>query len=156
MSEARLGNKQSIIYIAIGAVGLFLVYFFQEYLDFHSVLFRFAPPQRLDYSASYVDVDVFPFVFNKAGRYVLNDLFSISLIYGIFREKKYARFAFVVMMFGMVVLLPAYLYIYLAQPAGFTSMLSHLHRVVMNPVLMMLLIPAFFAQRRSGRLANDN
>ncbi|MDZ7846825.1 MAG: hypothetical protein U5L96_08670 [Owenweeksia sp.] len=55
------------------------------------------------------------------------------------------------MFFGLFVLLPIYLYLYLQQPAGFSSMLSHLHRVVMNPVLMMLLIPAFAAQRRGAK-----
>ena len=148
MSEStHLSKTQRALFIAGGAAGLFLVYFFQEYLDFHSLLFEFSVPERLNYTSEYREIEVFPFVVNKAGRYILNDLFSIALIYGIFAKKKYARFAFVVMMFGLFVLLPIYLYLYLAQPAGLSSMLSHLHRVVMNPVLMMLLIPAFLAQQ---------
>lgn len=136
------------LFLLGGALGLFLVYFFQDYLDFYSVLFRWEMPHRLDYTASYTDIRAFPFVINKALRYLCNDLFSIAIIYGIFYEKKYARFAFLVMLFGLLVLLPIYLFIYLRQPVGFSSMLSHLHRVVMNPVLMMLLIPAFFYQKR--------
>ncbi len=136
-------------YIALGLLGLFLVYLFQDYLDFHSILFKAKLPQKLDYATSYADTETFPFVVNKVGRYLFNDLFSISIIYGIFGEKKYARFAMYVMFFGLLVLLPIYLWLYLAQPAGFSSMISHLHRVVMNPVLMMLLIPAFFFQRKS-------
>lgn len=136
-------------YITLGMAGLFLVYLFQDYLDFHSILFKAKFPQKLDYAASYSDTETFPFVVNKVGRYLFNDMFSISIIYGIFGEKKYARFAMYVMFFGLLVLLPIYLWLYLAQPAGFSSMISHLHRVVMNPVLMMLLIPAFFFQRKS-------
>lgn len=149
MKNTTLNTGTRIFYIALGALGLFFVYFFQEYLDFHSVLFEFSLPERLNYGVSYIETDTFPFVVNKAGRYLLNDLFSISLIYGIFGERKYARFAFLVMVFGLLVLLPIYLVLYLSQPPGFTSMISHLHRVVMNPVLMMLLIPAFYFQRRS-------
>lgn len=136
-------------YIMLGLFGLFLVYLFQDFLDFHSMLFKARLPQKLDYATSYADTETFPFVVNKVGRYFFNDLFSISIIYGIFGEKKYARFAMYVMFFGLLVLLPIYLWLYLSQPAGFSSMISHLHRVVMNPVLMMLLIPAFFFQRKS-------
>lgn len=138
-----------LFYLALGMLGLFCIYLFQDFLDFHSVLFQGRPPQRLEYATSYADTEAFPFVVNKVGRYLCNDLFSIAIIYGIFGEKKYARFAMYVMFFGLLVLLPIYLWLYLAQPAGFSSMISHLHRVVMNPVLMMLLIPAFFFQRKS-------
>lgn len=130
---------------------MFLVYFFQDYLDFYSVLVEFKAPGKLDYSVSFTEVEPVAFTLNKAGRYLLNDLFSIAIIYGIFGERKYARFAVYVMFFGLFVLVPIYLYLYLQQPAGFSSMLSHLHRIVMNPVLMMLLIPAFAAQRQAEK-----
>jgi len=134
-------------YIAGGCLGLFLVYFFQDYLNFHS-LFTSGQIERLNYHLSFTEVNTWEFAINKAGRYLLNDVFSIAIIYGVFDKKKYARFAFYLMLFGLFVLLPIYLVLYLSQPEGFSSMLSHLHRVVMNPVLMMLLIPAFYYQER--------
>ncbi|MDZ7846826.1 MAG: hypothetical protein U5L96_08675 [Owenweeksia sp.] len=66
---------KSILYIAGGATGLFLVYFFQDYLDFYSLIFEFSPPERLGYGIAFTEVDTLPFVVNKAGRYLLNDLF---------------------------------------------------------------------------------
>ena len=140
-------SLQRWLYILGGGIGLGLVYLFQSYLDFYSVLFEFSTPKVLDY-ANYGHIDAPSFIVNKAFRYLLNDLFSIAIIYGIFYEKKYARFAMYVMFFGLLVLLPVYLVLFLMQPEGFSSMLSHLHRIVMNPVLMMLLIPAFFYQRK--------
>jgi len=137
-----------ILFILVGAIGLFLVYFFQHYLDFHSVLFKGEWPQELNYSSDFKQVESIPFIVNKLGRYLLNDLFTIAIIYGLFYEKKYLRFAFLVLLFGLIVLLPSYLFLYLAKPVGFSSLLSHLHRIVLNPVLMMLLIPAYFYQRR--------
>ncbi len=148
-------TARRIFFILLGAAGLFWVYLFQDYLDFYSVFFQWEMPKFLDYNTSnFKNIETFSFIVNKAGRYLLNDLFSISIIYGIFYEKKYARFAFLVMIFGLLVLLPIYIFIYLKQPEGFSSMLSHLHRVVMNPVLMMLLIPAFFYQKRTGAKSN--
>jgi exosortase F-associated protein len=132
----------------LGAGGLFLVYFFQNYLDFYSVFVQFKAPQPLNYTSDFVPVESGPFIVNKVGRYILNDLFAMSLVYGLFYNRKYLRFAFWVLLFGLVVLVPAYLSLYLLAPAGFSSMLTHLHRLVMNPVLMMLLIPAFFYQQQ--------
>jgi len=131
----------------LGALGLFGTYLFQNYLDFHSVVFELSAPEALNYTADYQPKESFPFVVNKVFRYLCNDLFAMALIYGLFYEKKYLRFAFAVLLFGLVVLLPLYLFIFLQQPPGFTSMLTHLHRIVFNPVLMMLLIPAFFYQK---------
>ncbi len=139
-------SGQRWFYLWVGAAGLFLVYFFQNYLDFYSLL-QLKAPRELNYQASFQEVEYSPFILNKALRYLCNDLFSIALIFAIFGERKYVRFAVWVMLFGLLVLLPIYLLLYLSQPEGFSSMLSHLHRVVMNPVLMLLLIPAFFAQR---------
>ena len=139
-----------LLFLGGGVLGLILVYIFQHYLDFYSVLFEFSAPHYIDYT-TFHNVQPFPFIVNKVFRYLLNDLFSIAIIYGIFYEAKYARFAVYVMFFGLLVLLPLYITIFLSKPEGFSSMLSHLHRVVMNPVLMMLLIPAFFYQRKHER-----
>ena len=84
-------------------------------------------------------------------RYLLNDLFAISIIHGLFRDKSITRFSFLVMGFGLVVLLPLYFFLYLSDVPGYNSMISHLHRLVLNPVLIMLLIPALWHQRRSER-----
>ncbi len=136
-----------LLFIGGGAIGLAFIYLFQLRMDFYSVLFQFSAPQVVDY-INMEDIPPVPFVVNKVLRYLLNDLFSIAIIYGLFYEKKYARFAMYVMFFGLFVLVPAYIILFLSQPEGFSSMLSHLHRVVMNPVLMMLLVPAFFYQRK--------
>lgn len=144
-------TARRIFMILLGASGLFLVYLFQDYLDFYSVIFRFSKPEYINYPLSGENVATFPFIVNNALRYLFNDLFSIAIIFGIFGNKRYVRFAVLVMFAGLFGLLPIYLVLYLNQPYGFSSMLTHLHRVVMNPVLMMLLIPAFFYQRHKGQ-----
>ncbi len=140
-------NTKRLLFIGGGMLGLVLVYLFQSRLDFYTLFTEFKIPDPIDYGRM-ENVPSVPFAVNKVLRYLLNDLFSISIIYGLFYEKKYARFAMYVMFFGLFVLVPAYIILFLSQPEGFSSMLSHLHRVVMNPVLMMLLVPAFFYQRK--------
>ncbi|HBF20161.1 MAG: exosortase F system-associated protein [Owenweeksia sp.] len=143
-------------YLLLGGVGLILVYVFQAYLDAYSIFFQFKPPEVLNYSSDYKDVDPFSYSVNKLVRYLLNDLFAIAIIYGLFGERIYVRFAFYVMLFGLVVLLPLYLWLFFQHPDGYSSMLSHLHRVVLNPVLMMLLIPAFYYQKTQGGKTDIN
>lgn len=149
----RLRPWKRWFYIGTGALGLALVYLFHPYLNLYA-LCSSEPFTLLNYTADYHGVDPLAFTVNKAFRYLLNDLFALMLVYGLFYEKRFLRFSFYVLLFGLVVLMPTYLLLYLSQPEGFTSMISHLHRVVFNPVLMMLLIPAFFFQvqqeRRSG------
>jgi exosortase F-associated protein len=151
LSRIKAFGFSRILFLLIGALGLFLVYFFQHYLDFNTLILKGELPQELNYSANFTDVETVPFVVNKVGRYLLNDLFTIAIVYGLFYEGKYLRFAFAVLLFGLVFLLPTYLILYLSKPAGFSSLLSHLHRIVLNPVLMMLLIPSFFYQRKISK-----
>tara|TARA_Y100001934_G_C12317515_1_gene758302 strand:- start:457 stop:927 length:471 start_codon:yes stop_codon:yes gene_type:complete len=147
MLKQILRNPKRILLLLIGCLGLFLVYFFQHYLDFYHLL-QGKPPQELNYSSDFIEVDPWVFSVNKVIRYLLNDLFAMALISALFPEGRYLRFALFVLMFGLFILVPIYLGLYLAQPTGFSSLIGHLHRLVMNPVLMMLLIPAFFYQKR--------
>lgn len=134
------------IFILLGALGLFLTYLFQQYLNVFALLSS-ASFETIHYTSDYRPLKPLPFIVNKASRYLLNDGFAMLLVYGLFYQKIYLRFAFYVFLFGLVVLMPLYLVLYLSAPEGFTSMLGHLHRLIFNPVLMMLLIPAFYYQR---------
>lgn len=147
-----LRTKRSWAHIFVGAAGLVLVYVFQDYLNLYNALFGDGhwkmPYIGTDYLAAGQE---WPFVVNKIFRYLLNDLFSIAIIHGFFLKKSYTRFAFVLMAFGLLFLLPLYFYFYLSAIPGLSSMVSHLHRVVLNPVLMMLLIPALWYQEQQQK-----
>ncbi len=143
-------GKPKYLYIVLAGLGLVLVYVLQHYLDFYSLL-QFKSPEYLEYHTDYANHNFWQFTVNKVGRYLLNDGLSILLIYGIFGRMDYVKFSVYVLLFGLFILLPIYIGIYFAQIEGMSSMVSHLHRVVMNPVLMMLLIPAFYLQSRTER-----
>lgn len=145
--QQLLRNPRRISLLITGGLGLFCVYFFQHYLDFYC-LFQLKAPRELAYTSDFVVVNPWSFSLNKVFRYLLNDLFAMAIIGALFPDRNYVRFAFAVLLFGLLVLVPSYIALYLAQPVGFSSLVGHLHRLVMNPILMMLLIPAFFYQRK--------
>jgi exosortase F-associated protein len=90
------------------------------------------------------------FVFNKTTRLILNDLACFGLIFAIFQKKKYLRLAFYVFLFEIIVILPAYFIIKLSLEGDSeisSPLLSQIHRMIINPTLMILLIIGFFYQR---------
>lgn len=93
------------------------------------------------------------FVLNKLMRFLLNDFVTIGLIQLLFQKLAYTKFAFGVMVFSLLVLLPLFfLANALSWPSTFVSML---HRLTMNPVLLMLLIPAFYFQvKKDGEVGS--
>ena len=90
------------------------------------------------------------FAVNKSLRFLLNDLFTLLIIFALFHQRSYMLFALYVQLFGMLLLLPGYLWIKYQFGDTYRSLDAHLHRVVMNPVLLMLLIPAFYLQKHHG------
>lgn len=143
-------SVQRVILLGLGVFGLLALYLFQQYLDFYQLL-RGEALRELYYSTDFKTVNPRAFCLNKVGRYVLNDLFTMAIIAALFPQGRYFRFALMVLIFGLVVLLPSYLILYLAQPSGFSSLIAHLHRLVMNPVLLLLLIPAFYYQQKLNK-----
>lgn len=88
------------------------------------------------------------FVFNRSVRFVLNDGLAVLLIYALFQERKYVVFSLWVQLFGFVFVLMPYFLIKFNFPSYNGPMISFLHRLVLNPTLLLLLIPAFYYQRR--------
>lgn len=133
--------------LGLAVMGWAAVYILQEF-DF--TRFAFRPGQ---YQEGFIAAgEEWRFVVNKSLRFLFNDLFSLLFIYALFNKKNYTRFALVVMAFGLFILLPLYLVLAIYyREAGF-HLLIFLHRITMNPWLMLLLVPAFLyqAQRKDA------
>ena len=111
--------------------------------------------QRIDV-AGYLGVEDFmhKFLINRTFRFLLNDAFAIGLIYALFHERKYVVFSLYVQLFGMLFFLFPYFVLKFYWPHYNGPLISFLHRLILNPTLLMLLIPAFYYQRK--RLKSDN
>ncbi len=96
------------------------------------------------------------FLVNRTIRFLLNDIFTIALIYTLFRERKYVVFAIWVQLTGTVFLLIPYFILKVQFPSYNGPLISFLHRLILNPTLLMLLIPAFYFQRRNSRQPSRN
>ena len=92
------------------------------------------------------------FVVRKIFRVLLNDTFMLLFIQGLFRDQSVTRLALYIQLVDTLVLLPVYLIIKLTYEGDAElsmPLLSQLHRLIVNPTLMVLLIPAVYYQRKT-------
>jgi len=90
------------------------------------------------------------FVINRTARLVLNDFACMLIIFALFKDPKYLKVAFWVFLIELFVLLPVYFSIKLALEGDSeisSPLLSQVHRLIVNPMLMILLMVGFFYQR---------
>jgi exosortase F-associated protein len=90
------------------------------------------------------------FILNKTLRLVLNDFACMILIFALFSTRKYVRAAFYLFLLELLVLLPIYFLLKLTLEGDSelsSPLLSHIHRLIVNPLLMFLLIAGFIYQR---------
>lgn len=91
------------------------------------------------------------FIVNRITRLIINDLLCMGLIYGIFANGSYLRLAFYLFLVELLLVLPVYLVLKLTWEGTSeisSPLLSPIHRMIVNPLLMLLLIVALFYQQR--------
>jgi exosortase F-associated protein len=106
--------------------------------------------QRFD-TATYfnlADAPIHKFIINRTMRFFLNDIFAIGLIYALFPEKKYVIFSIYVQVVGIFLFLIPYFILKIYWPSYNGPLINFLHRLILNPILLLLLIPAFYYQQR--------
>lgn len=125
----------------VAVVMLLLVYVFQQF-NYTGFLFQIISMDQLNPNTT--------FALNRTIRLIINDSLSMLLIYALFQKKAYLKLSGLIFLFELMVLLPVYLWVklYLEGPSEISSpLLSPIHRMIVNPLLMIVLIAAFYYQR---------
>ena len=120
--------------VAFAMIALFLIYLFQG----------------LNYVQGFNLSPNSTFVANRTIRLILNDSLCMVLIAALFQKRSYLRLAGIIFMIELLIILPAYLLIKLSLegPSEISSpLLSPIHRMIVNPLLMIILIGAFYYQK---------
>ena len=136
-AKPRLNNSARIL-IAFAGVFLLAVSYLYQYSDVLHIATggKFSPEAH--------------FTVNRIIRILLNDAGMIAIIFSIFVERDILKLALYVQAVDLFVLLPLYLAIKLPTE-GVSELsspfLSQFHRLIVNPILMILLIPAVHYQR---------
>lgn len=89
------------------------------------------------------------FYFNRTIRFLVNDGLTILLIWALFGKRRYVLFSIWVQVFGFFIFLLPYFALKSFYPSYNGPLLSFIHRLILNPTLLLLLIPAFYYQERT-------
>ena len=89
------------------------------------------------------------FIINKSVRFMVNDLACLSLIVAIFNKPSYLRVSAWIFLAELLVLLPLYFIVKLSLEGDSeisSPLLSQWHRMIVNPLLMIVLMIGFLYQ----------
>lgn len=87
------------------------------------------------------------YLLHVVGRYVLNSLLSLLALWALFQNKDYLKFSGLLMLGLLVLLLPALVLLIKSSEPGSYMALFYVRRFLMQPLLVLLLIPAFYFQK---------
>jgi exosortase F-associated protein len=132
----------------IGALVILVAVYLQQRFNYAELL-NYILPQALEISQGSA-----AFIVNKTIRLILNDLACLMLIIALFPGKIYMKAALYLFLIELIILLPVYFIIKLnlEGPSEISSpLLSQIHRLIVNPLLMFLLMIGFLYQRLSRK-----
>ena len=146
--QNRFNRYQKILGLLIIVVGLVLVRVFEKRLFddpylafFHSDSFGNQLP----------DCNGFLLGLGYFFRYGLNTILSLAAIYVIFEDLKLLKFASIMYLAFFAILMILLFSIRALDESSLNMILFYVRRFVIQPVLLLLFVPAFFYQKKMSR-----
>lgn len=81
-------------------------------------------------------------------RYFLNSFFSILILYFLFKDLSLVKFATLLYIVLFVILIGGFFFVLLILDAKFNFLLFYLRRFLIQPLFILLFIPAFYLQKK--------
>ena len=112
----------------------------------------FYDPYLIFFKNDYLYIDsprreVAKLVFFTSLRYGLNTLFSLGILYVVFRDKGIIKFSLVLYALAYLVLLSAFLYFVIKPRQEDYYLFFNVRRFLIQPVFLILFLPAFYYYR---------
>lgn len=95
------------------------------------------------------EFDVFRLILNLVFRYGLNMLISLGLIYVIFKDWMMIQFSFFLYLIAFFVLVITFFLVINFYGAENNFLLFYVRRFLIQPIFVLLFIPAFYFQKRN-------
>lgn len=95
------------------------------------------------------EFDTFCLIFSLLFRYGLNMIISLLLIYVLFKDKVMIQFSLILYLIAFVVLMIALFLTIKIYGAHNNFLLFYIRRFLIQPIFVLLFIPAFYFQKRN-------
>ncbi|HBK83888.1 MAG TPA: exosortase F system-associated protein [Flavobacterium sp.] len=137
-------NKtQRYVGVFVAIVAIVLVRFFESKLFYDPFLQFF----KIDYQNKPLpNIDVLKLTVHLFFRFSLNTFFSLAIIYFLFLNKMFVKIAFTLFVIVFVVMISSIWFLLLYNEEPNYLYLFYTRRFLIQPILVLLLIPAFYFQ----------
>lgn len=133
----------ALLFIALAAIRFFEQELFSDELSvFFASGFSYAEPPVFD---------IFNEITQITLRFLLNSLISLAIIFLLFRSQKTLKFAALLYVINYIVLAPVLIYFLMNLSQGEYFYLFYTRRFLVQPVLIIILIPAFYYQEMMSK-----
>ncbi|OAB79793.1 exosortase F system-associated membrane protein [Cochleicola gelatinilyticus] len=130
-------------FLALLGFGFLVIRMFEESLFYDPLLAFF----RSDYSQqSLPDMNTFKLIANIGFRFFLNTVLSLAVLFVLFQKKGILLFSVVMYILFFGVLLLLFLFFLFTSETGEYMALFYIRRFLIQPILLLLLVPAFYFQ----------
>jgi exosortase F-associated protein len=144
MLKEILKNKMRVFWLILSLLGLICVRAFEDQLFYDPFLQFF----KDDYQNKPLPVfDTTKLFFGLFFRYVLNTLFSIAIIYLVFKQLQLVKFSAILFgILGVVLMVLFFGLLHFFNQPDYL-ILFYLRRFLIQPLFLVLFIPAFYYQQ---------
>lgn len=138
-----------ILGIIVFASLLVLIRFFEETLFYDPLLEFF----KMDYKTLPLPkMDIYPLLTSVVFRFLMNTILSLAILWFVFRDKEIIKFSVVLYSFLFILLFTAFIFIVFTSEGTSSHMvLFYVRRFLMQPLFLLLLLPAFYFQKYKSR-----
>jgi exosortase F-associated protein len=147
MLQEILNNKVKIVQMFFLAAALVCIRAFEDQLFYDPFLYYFKEEKVLPYP----EVNSIKLYLNLFFRYFLNTIFSLFLLYVIFKDKALVQFSAILYgLFFILLLIAFYLYLNFFDESH-KMILFYIRRFLIQPVFILLFIPGFYFQSQTQK-----
>lgn len=146
MFKQGLNNKVRGVVLVLSIVGLVLIRAFEDTLFYDPFLVFF----KSDFKNSPLPIfETIPLLIGLIFRYSLNTILSLAILYSVFQQKQILWFSTQLYVLVLIVLLLVFFgVVFLLDPPNY-MVLFYVRRFLIQPILLLLFVPAFYLQYRS-------
>lgn len=144
--EKLLKNKRQILLIISSISALVFIRLFEDQLFYDPFLQFFKQDYKNKTLPNFEGVKLFLGILL---RYSLNTIFSLAILYLLFKQKELVRFAMILYVVFFIGLLFAFFgLLYFSKQPDYL-ILFYIRRFIIQPLFLVLFIPAFYYQKLS-------
>ncbi len=139
-------NLKLIVFALLCIIGFALIRWYESAWFYDPFLAYF----KGDYQQhSFPEFDSSRLFLNLIFRYLLNTILSLGLIYVLFKNTEFLKVASVLYLIFFVVLMSGFFIIIQFADNTYNFMLFYLRRFLIQPLFLLLFIPAFYFQKKN-------